>query len=172
MHFSVTVSAFALTTGRILWLTTADNNRTAFYFPMLAIITLFVYILKYPRLVTVESDIALLDIGAGHFGQIHCLTSGHVSFQFPREVSVLANRAVRRAAAKVADDETAGTIFHASADAPHELNDAVVSLHFPQPIITITSWLTSRSCWMRTSALISGVPCPPTFSMTFPLKAT
>lgn len=94
---------------------------------MLAIINLFVYVLKYPTLASAKSDIALLDIGAGHFGQIHCLTSEHVDFQFPREVSVLAYKAVKRAAANPADGATASTSPPNSRDVCDDMNDTVVS---------------------------------------------
>lgn len=63
---------------------------------MLAVINLFVYILKNPKLTTVQSDLAHLDLTAGHFAKIHFLTSSHVSFTFPREIAGLANKAVRR----------------------------------------------------------------------------
>ena len=88
---------------------------------MLAIITLFVHILKYPRLATAQSDIALLDIGVGHFGQAHHLTSGHVAFQFPREASVLANRVVKQMAAMNMGEDTEHPEY-ASANATNELN--------------------------------------------------
>lgn len=50
-----------------------------------------------PLLETVESDLALLDLAAGHFAKVHFLTSSQVSFIFAREVAGLANKAVRRA---------------------------------------------------------------------------
>jgi hypothetical protein len=64
---------------------------------MLAVINLFVYILKIPTLETVESDLALLDLATGHFAKIHFITSSQVSFTFAREIVGLANKAVRRA---------------------------------------------------------------------------
>ena len=66
---------------------------------MAAIIALFVHVLKFPTLETTESDLALLDIGAGHFGQVHHLTSSYVSFKFPREAVALASQTVKRARA-------------------------------------------------------------------------
>ncbi|CAI7580127.1 unnamed protein product [Penicillium pancosmium] len=64
---------------------------------MLAVINLFIFILKTPTLETVGSDLALLDLAAGHFAKVHFLTSSEVSFIFAREVADLANKAVRRA---------------------------------------------------------------------------
>ena len=71
---------------------------------MLAVINLFIFVLKYPTLQSVQSDLALLDMAAGHFGHIHLLTSSSVSFSFPREVAALAAQAGRKATSKTTDD--------------------------------------------------------------------
>ncbi|KAJ5585689.1 fungal-specific transcription factor domain-containing protein [Penicillium hetheringtonii] len=73
------------------------SSPVVFYFPMLAVINLFIYILKMPTLETVGSDLALLDLAAGHFAKVHFLTSSQVSFVFAREIAGLANKTVRRA---------------------------------------------------------------------------
>lgn len=62
---------------------------------MLAVINLFVYILKNPEVATVQSDIAHLDLAAGHFAKVRFLTSSQVSFEFPREIIGLASKVVR-----------------------------------------------------------------------------
>jgi hypothetical protein len=72
-----------------------------FYYPILAIINLFICILKNPAAETVQSDLAFLDIGAGHFGQVHLLTCSKMSFSFPRDVVGVAQRAVRKASTNV-----------------------------------------------------------------------
>ncbi|KAE8359557.1 fungal-specific transcription factor domain-containing protein [Aspergillus caelatus] len=88
---------------QILWtlkdteLDTSSSSPIVFYFPMLAVINLFIYILKIPTLETVESDLALLDLASGHFAKVHFLTSSQVSFTFAREIVGLANKAVRMA---------------------------------------------------------------------------
>ncbi len=100
---------------------------------MLAIISLFIHILEYPDTEMTQSDIALLDIGAGHFGQIHHLTSGRLSFRFPRQVSMLASKAVEQLAKRVTKDMTAATqppVVNPR-KAPGELNDSVVSMNLP-----------------------------------------
>lgn len=95
---------------------------------MLAIISLFVYILKYPTLESAQSDIALLDMGSGHFGQIHHLTSGHVSFKLPREVAVLAYKAVKRAGSnKACVGEESGSGVEAARDHGSDPNSTAVS---------------------------------------------
>ncbi|KAJ5624438.1 hypothetical protein N7510_000747 [Penicillium lagena] len=80
--------------------TTPDSNSSSpvvFYYPMLAIINLFIYVLKYPTLPFAQSELAFLDIGVGHFGLVHYLTSAHVSFSFPREAAGIADKAVKDA---------------------------------------------------------------------------
>ena len=64
---------------------------------MLAVINLFVYILKFPDRATTRSDIALLDIGTGHFGQIYHLTSSRLAVSFPRKVTELAGKVIEEA---------------------------------------------------------------------------
>ncbi|KAJ5397048.1 hypothetical protein N7509_005161 [Penicillium cosmopolitanum] len=62
---------------------------------MLAVINLFVYILKNPESATVQSDMAHLDLAAGHFAKVRFLTASQVSFEFPREIIGLASKVVR-----------------------------------------------------------------------------
>ncbi|GAD98466.1 hypothetical protein BC1G_04425 [Paecilomyces variotii No. 5] len=83
-----------------------SSQLIVFYYPMLAIINLFIYILKYPTASTVRSDQALLDIAAGHFGQIHLLTSSQVSFAFPRNAIRITQRVIERATAKTGSGES------------------------------------------------------------------
>lgn len=71
---------------------------------MLAVINMFIFILKYPTLKSAQSDLALLDVAAGHFGHVHLLTSSIISFPFCREVAVVADKALRKAASKTNDD--------------------------------------------------------------------
>ncbi|KAJ5632774.1 fungal-specific transcription factor domain-containing protein [Penicillium lividum] len=95
--WSAEASRQILFTLKDFWLDTSFSSPIVFYSPMLAVINLFIYILKYPSLDTVEADLTLLDLTAGHFARVHFLTSSHVSFTFAREIVGLANKAVRRA---------------------------------------------------------------------------
>lgn len=61
----------------------------AFFYPMYAYINLFIYILKFPQSPTVVGDLALLDICAGHFGQIDHATDSEISIPFPRQCTAL-----------------------------------------------------------------------------------
>ena len=63
---------------------------------MIGATNLFIYILRYPRLPTVRSDIALLDIFAGHCGRLELITDLEMSFSFPRELAMLARHAISR----------------------------------------------------------------------------
>lgn len=111
---------------------------------MLAIITLFIYVLKYPNLSTTQSDIALLDVGTGHFGQVHHSTSGHVCFHFPREVSVLANKATKQAAARITNNNSSTAVDEALAAVSGDADESTVSIApaTSLPIITLFNSLT------------------------------
>lgn len=100
---------------------------------MLAVINLLVYILKYPTHPAVQSDLALLDIVAGHFGHIHILTSSHVTFTFAREVAGLANDTVQRAALQVGENgKEDDAVMNGLDAAPNLMADDLVSLpHYP-----------------------------------------
>ncbi|KIW99292.1 uncharacterized protein Z519_00955 [Cladophialophora bantiana CBS 173.52] len=72
----------------------------AFYYPIYAVINLFIYVLKYPTLSTATADLGLLDVCAGHFGYIEFLTSSQVSISLPREAANVASKLVKAAKAK------------------------------------------------------------------------
>lgn len=67
----------------------------SFYYPMYAHINLFVYTLQYPNNILAQSDLALLDISAGHFGHLEHITSSTIAFHFPRDSVALASKFVR-----------------------------------------------------------------------------
>ncbi|KAI5460730.1 fungal-specific transcription factor domain-containing protein [Mariannaea sp. PMI_226] len=108
----------------------------AFYYPMLAIINLFIYILKYPSLATATSDLSFLDIGSGHFGHIHQLTSAQVSFRFPREAVALADKAIKRASAHVQAPTTETT----QANSPADTSNAIAEDPFLGMDISPEAW--------------------------------
>ncbi|KAJ0418340.1 fungal-specific transcription factor domain-containing protein [Aspergillus carlsbadensis] len=93
------------------------------YYPLLAIVNLFIYILKNPAADTVQSDLALLDIGAGHFGHVHLLTSFKVSFSFPRDVARVAQRAARKALTEVSNAGREEADAFTSRTFPADLSD-------------------------------------------------
>jgi hypothetical protein len=91
-----------------------------FYFPVLGLINLFVHVLKNPLLPTVQSDIALMDMAAGHFARLEFASFGQLSFSFAREISSLARLAVRKAT-KSTSAETADTTDATSTPTRHLL---------------------------------------------------
>jgi len=68
---------------------------TTFFHPMNAYINLFLYVLKEPDAPTARGDLALLNVVAGHFGQLEHVTAGMLSFDFPRDCNSLCLRTVR-----------------------------------------------------------------------------
>ena len=75
-----------------------------FYYSMYAHINLFVHTLKYPQKATALSDLALLDICAGHFAHVEHITSSTIAFHFPRDSAALAARIVRATRSKDTGD--------------------------------------------------------------------
>jgi hypothetical protein len=69
-------------------------SRLAFYYPMLALINLFICTLQRPLAPSVQSDIALLEMGTGYFAQLEIATSSALVFPFTRNVAAMARRAI------------------------------------------------------------------------------
>jgi hypothetical protein len=64
---------------------------------MVSLINLFVSILKSPTSLPARSDMALMDIAAGHFGHMEFITSSEMVFPFARDVAALAQKTVKAA---------------------------------------------------------------------------
>ncbi|MCJ1299227.1 hypothetical protein MMC08_002019 [Hypocenomyce scalaris] len=84
----------------------ASPQWSAFYYPMVGFINLFIYILKFPGLPSAQSDVALLDVITGHFGHMEFVTSSELRFCFAREAAALAHATVRRAREKTYESPT------------------------------------------------------------------
>lgn len=85
----------------------------AFYYPMYAHINMFVQILKSPNVASAASDLALLDVCAGHFGHIDFVTLSEISFPFAKESANLAYKVVK-AYAETSQNDTSGNIAASS----------------------------------------------------------
>lgn len=113
----------------------ATPSWLAFYYPIYAVINLFIYILKYPGLSTTAADLGLLDVCAGHFGYIEFLTSSKVSVSLPREAANVASRVVKRAKMKASGPTSvASTIspdFQSNGSQPHAVG--MDGLDFARP---------------------------------------
>ncbi|EXJ79926.1 hypothetical protein A1O3_08211 [Capronia epimyces CBS 606.96] len=68
----------------------------SFFGPMYALINLFIYILQTPQQSRIQSDLALMDVAAGHFARMQIATDSEVTFTFAKEVAALAHEAVAR----------------------------------------------------------------------------
>ena len=73
-------------------------NRLTFFFPLVGLMNLFVYVLKYPFASSVARDLFLMDVVVGHFGYLHFISASEFVFPFPREIASYAGRLVRNAA--------------------------------------------------------------------------
>ncbi|KAK5044674.1 hypothetical protein LTR84_010566 [Exophiala bonariae] len=73
-----------------------------FYFPMSAFTSLFVFVVNSPNSPTVQADLSLLDIAAGHFSHMEYLTSLELGASFSREAARLAREVVGKARSKPA----------------------------------------------------------------------
>lgn len=62
---------------------------------MYALINLFIHILQNPDLPTVQSDLALMDIGAAHFARLEFATDSEIPIAFAKEIAALARTAVK-----------------------------------------------------------------------------
>jgi hypothetical protein len=64
------------------------------HYPMHAFINLFIHVMKNPTSCSVRSDMALLDVAAGYFGQLDFLTGSKLSFPFARDIAAFGRRTV------------------------------------------------------------------------------
>lgn len=100
---------------------------------MVGLISLFIYILKFPALPSAQSDVALLDVITGHFGHMDFVTSSELRFPFAREAAALAHATVRRAKDKPFESPALPSLIDCSlsemdVDASKEVT---ISLHSP-----------------------------------------
>ena len=89
----------------------------AFYYPVLALIILFVHVLKHPTAATAQSDIALMDVMSGHLARMEFASSGQIGISIARDLSGLARLAIKRAAQSalsINDEETPSVTVEAS----------------------------------------------------------
>ena len=76
-------------------LSDVDISRLVFYFPMVGLINLFLYILKYPASPSATGDVSMLDVAVGHFGLLEVTTNSELSYPFAREVARIAYQTVK-----------------------------------------------------------------------------
>lgn len=76
------------------------------HYPMHAFINLFINVLKAPDRQNMRSDLALLDVAAGYFGQMEFVTGSKLSFPFARDIASFARQTVDHIAARVSHPRT------------------------------------------------------------------
>lgn len=79
-----------------LSLADGPQRRLVFISPLTAFMNLFFYIIQYPMLATVESDLDCMYRVCGHFNYQEFMSLG-IKFTFPREVTNLARSVITRA---------------------------------------------------------------------------
>jgi hypothetical protein len=120
------------------------SHRLALFTPLLGMINLFIYVLKYPTLPTTHSDIALMDVAVGHFGRLE-FASSDLAFPFTRDAANIA----RVMARKIRESPPAGNapspaLGHLT-EQPARLDTALDSIDdvsfygFTSPLLTISS---------------------------------
>ncbi|KEF61157.1 uncharacterized protein A1O9_02722 [Exophiala aquamarina CBS 119918] len=72
----------------------ANTHAFMLHYPMHAFINLFIHVLKNPASTSTRSDMALLDVAAGYFGQLDFLTGSKLGFPFARDITAFARQAV------------------------------------------------------------------------------
>ncbi|KAH0829252.1 putative fungal specific transcription protein [Fonsecaea pedrosoi] len=84
-------------TTKYLHLSAAAPAWELFLYPIVGMINLFVYILKYPTRSSVPSDLGLLQMAAGYFGYLDYATTSTKRFPFTKDIVKLAQNATERA---------------------------------------------------------------------------
>lgn len=71
------------------------NLRLSFTAPIHAVINLFINILQEPDSPCIQADLALLDIGAGHFARVE-FASSVISLSFIKDIASMVRTAVKQ----------------------------------------------------------------------------
>ncbi|KAK2682033.1 Zn(2)-C6 fungal-type DNA-binding domain [Fusarium oxysporum f. sp. vasinfectum] len=74
----------------------ATPARLAIYYPLVAVINLFINVLERPTAQSATADVNLIDMMTGTFARLEYATSGHLNITFPRELADFARGLVSR----------------------------------------------------------------------------
>ncbi|KAH0844475.1 putative fungal specific transcription protein [Fonsecaea pedrosoi] len=96
-HLVANAARSLIVVVRSLDMDSVGTQSFALHFPMRAFVNLFVFVLQNLRSPSVQSDLALLDVAAGFFGQMEFITGSKISFPFARDVAALARSVVAEA---------------------------------------------------------------------------
>ena len=67
--------------------------------PLVAVVGLFMHVLKYPQLSTVDSDISVLELGVGHFQWVDFATNSELRWPFVKRLPQWARMAKEKSLA-------------------------------------------------------------------------
>jgi hypothetical protein len=70
--------------------------RTTVFMPLYATINLFIHVFQTQDSSSVMSDMALLDVAAGHFARLEFVTDSAISFPFIKDIAALARANTKR----------------------------------------------------------------------------
>lgn len=99
-------------------------DRLVFFYPLLGLINIFIYVLKDLGATSIPSDLALMDIVAGHFGYLEYYSSSRLSFPFVGELTSIA-----RAAVKKSKDRHSDTLLPSQAVSMNTMGDHAFETH-------------------------------------------
>lgn len=92
--------------------------RLVFYYPMTALITIFMYIICNPSTACNHNDIALLEVVVGFFGRLEFVTSGEAAFtktgEFVRQARFFVARSLEAASLNQSSSDENETFSHPS----------------------------------------------------------
>lgn len=88
----------------------------------MAFVNLFVYIIRFPKLSTIQMDLSLLDVISGYFGRLELATGAKKSFPFVRDLAQCAHAVVARSQPGLltADHDHEGPTIQSASDTAYE----------------------------------------------------
>lgn len=88
---------------RLVNVNASTPSCLAFLYPLHAMVSLFIHLVKCPTVSTAATDLGLLDACVGHFGYVEYLTESTASISLPKEVAMVASLIVQASRTKETD---------------------------------------------------------------------
>lgn len=93
---------------------------------MLAVTALFVSVMQYPMAPSAQSDVALLDMAAGHFAKLEIATAMQVDVQLVRDIADITRRKINEAKNCACADVDFSTLISIHGSPPKTPEDQAV----------------------------------------------
>lgn len=106
-------------------------GRIIFFGPIYALINLFIYILQNPQHPHIQSDLTVMEIGAGYFARLQFVTDSEVCIRFAKEMADLAYEACAKANQ---NDSTGDNSYEHPTNTPRELHETTDRLPDPSQL--------------------------------------